>query len=280
VSWILVLNRSSHRLRCIPATRLGCVESFNSANSHLACIHDIRACISQLVMLQRESRKMAALILLLLASPAWTQEPQWPYNLPEGMKYYPEDEVLVKRGLDSLKRLETQRPVGVKKMSPDPNEMFFLDYWEFEDGHHVYQRSVDIPDTNQSYAQPLFAPIRPVLREEFKARRGLDFFGHNSLVKRFQCPDGYGSCQAINQPNLCCATGATCFTSSGGAVGCCPMGQVCGTGTNIGNCDTAAGYNGCPGSPNGGCCIPGFTCQGLGCKSTLTVSHMMLMFQV
>ncbi|KAB8596086.1 hypothetical protein FH972_025795 [Carpinus fangiana] len=66
-------------------------------------------------------------------APIAAAEKPWPYNLPRDQKYYPEHEALVKRNLEIEKRLATQAPVGVRKMSNDPGEMFFLDYWQFED---------------------------------------------------------------------------------------------------------------------------------------------------
>jgi progranulin len=208
-----------------------------------------------------------SLVLLLLATPALSQEP---FDIADLVKRFPEDESLVKRGLDSMRRLQTQKPIAVQKMSPDPEEMFFLDYWVFEDeptDKQLDSRSIELSGTNTSAQHPL-APLRPNLIHdtELKVRRDwTNFFGPNPLVKRFQCPTNYNECSNIQQPNLCCPTGDSCFQNSAGTVGCCPPGATCGAGTNVGSCNQAAGYTPCPGA-NGGCCIPLFSCFDVGCK--------------
>ncbi|KAK6438026.1 hypothetical protein LTR95_005775 [Oleoguttula sp. CCFEE 5521] len=58
---------------------------------------------------------------------------QWPYNLPPTVKYHPEHEPLVKRQLEAKEKLASQRPIGMRKMSEDEGEMFFLHYWDFGD---------------------------------------------------------------------------------------------------------------------------------------------------
>src|SRR5450755_1881366 len=75
----------------------------------------------------------ASLLLLIATSPTCVpaQDLQWPYNLPPHVKYYPEDEALVRRDIEIQQRLQRQPAVGVRKMSDDPGEMFFLDYWSF-----------------------------------------------------------------------------------------------------------------------------------------------------
>src|SRR5271167_3085430 len=80
----------------------------------------------------------SCLLVLLTSIPqhASSQELQWPYNLPRTVKYYPEDEAHIKRDIDIRQRLQHQQAIGVRKMSADPGEKFFLDYWSFEEDDH------------------------------------------------------------------------------------------------------------------------------------------------
>src|SRR5690348_7797091 len=68
----------------------------------------------------------------LLPSVATASQPPWPYNLPPDVKYYPEDEKMIKRDLDIQRRLLHSPVKGVRKMTGDPGEKFYLDYWRFE----------------------------------------------------------------------------------------------------------------------------------------------------
>ena len=47
-----------------------------------------------------------------------------------------------------------------------------------------------------------------------------------------------------------------------GPVGCCPKGTSCSGG--VSGCTD--GSTGCASDIGGGCCIPGFVCQGVGCE--------------
>ncbi|KAI9782005.1 MAG: hypothetical protein M1835_004132 [Candelina submexicana] len=75
-----------------------------------------------------------SILLLISALPAssGSTNRQWPYNLPSHIKYYPEDEVHMRRELDVEQRLAIQPPAGVRKMGIDEGEKFFLDYWQFD----------------------------------------------------------------------------------------------------------------------------------------------------
>lgn len=86
--------------------------------------------------------------------------------------------------------------------------------------------------------------------------------------RQWACPSGTSSCAAIGYPNSCCGERETCVKVADtglGPVGCCPAGATCGGG--ISGC--AAGSTACGSDIGGGCCIPGFVCQGVGCKSHL-----------
>jgi progranulin len=210
----------------------------------------------------------ASLLVLLLANSAWSKQVPWPHDLPQETTYSTEDDPLVKRGLDTLQRLKTEKPIGLKKMSTDPDQMFFLDYWIFEDTapNKLESRSDGFLDGNDSWTPS--PAIRPHLleHEDLKLRRDLtDYLGYDSpLLKRFMCLDTYHNCSSVGQPNLCCAANASCFKNGAGTVGCCPPGATCGADTNIGACQ--ADYTPCPNTSNGGCCIPNFSCFQQGCK--------------
>ena len=210
----------------------------------------------------------ATLVPLILDHGVFAQELQWPYSLPRTSKYYPEDEGLMKRELGAMQKLGEQQPVGMRKMSEDEGEMFFLHYWDFggqPDGERLEY-------TNAS--MPLSAPVAPHFST---VSRRHAFFGQ-SLFGRDQwgsCPAGTKACTEINQPNSCCGTNDQCITvsdSGNGDVGCCPAGQSCGS--MVSGCDANQGQTSCPNSGNGGCCIAGYSCLDVGCvlASTQTVT--------
>ncbi|KAF2100290.1 hypothetical protein NA57DRAFT_54381 [Rhizodiscina lignyota] len=236
----------------------------------------------------------SSVLLLLLATsiPRVAPDPQWPYNLPVGAKYWPEEETVVKRSFEVQERLNSGQPVGVRKMSGDEGEKFFLEYWQFdeeaqswegeEDGYaaqfagdtpRIRRRAVgeegDGAYANSSMQTALLPPF--LLHDETVMRDSkLEWLFPRALLqtRSFQCPTGTNNCSSIQRPNSCCATDETCVIvddSDLGDVGCCPSGGNCG-GT-VSDCDTSQGYTSCPGSDNGGCCIPNFTCEGIGCKS-------------
>lgn len=195
-----------------------------------------------------------------------SKELEWPYNLPAHVKYYPEDEGLVKRNVEIRQRLQQQSPVGMKKMSGDPGEMFFLDYWRFKIDDH----DSDGGSSNISEAAELTAPLK--LHVDSIHQRSVlpRFLGHSLFDKRgFTCPAGSAACTSINRPNSCCKTGSTCQLVQDvglGDVGCCAENQVCGG--SVSTCP--ANYISCPQNPGGGCCIPGYACFNVGCVATST----------
>ncbi|KAK4153919.1 hypothetical protein C8A00DRAFT_43234 [Chaetomidium leptoderma] len=84
--------------------------------------------------------------------------------------------------------------------------------------------------------------------------------------RQWACPSGTNSCSSIGFPNSCCGEGETCMEvpdTGLGPVGCCPSGATCGGG--ISGC--ADGNTACGSEIGGGCCIPGFVCQGVGSSS-------------
>lgn len=221
----------------------------------------------------------ATLLLFSLARCAHAHEPPWPYNLPRAAKYYPEDETHIQRWSKVQEKLTMQTPCGVRKMGHDPNEKFYLDYWE------LGLESVQDPDTeyaarrypaqhevleqypNSTRVELLSAPYAPHVYHD---RIGFSLFGRSIFSRDFQCPSGTSVCSNIGS-DLCCNTGQTCINTSEGP-GCCPNGQSCGD--TVAGCDTAAGYTSCPNSNNGGCCVPGAVCYQSGCAFVGTLTRI------
>ncbi|EUC46936.1 hypothetical protein COCMIDRAFT_25135 [Bipolaris oryzae ATCC 44560] len=198
----------------------------------------------------------------VVAAQADSHQQQWPHNVPKHLKYFPEDEAHAKRGLRVAQRLQHEKPIGVKKMSLDEGEMFMLDNWIFASESQQQSRRSDLDNLGNLTVQAA-SPLRPLAQSGWLARMHI----RDVLLKRqFKCPEGTNSCESIGAPDVCCGTGSDCINTSGnsdaGNVGCCPKGQTCAG--NV-SCDTAGGYSSCPGSSNGGCCMPGFRCQGIGC---------------
>jgi hypothetical protein len=179
------------------------------------------------------------------------------------MKYFPEDEVHVKRGLDIQDKIRKEKPIGIKKMSSDGAEMFMFDNWIFASDNKP--SNADRRELANITGQ-FEAALRPV-EEGLHLDSYLRFRARDMLLKRgFKCPTGTNDCSSIGQPNSCCGTGTTCITISDqgfGPVGCCPSGENCSGGIS---CNTDEGYTSCPESANGGCCLPGYSCSGVGCK--------------
>ncbi|KAE8384882.1 hypothetical protein BDV23DRAFT_165970 [Aspergillus alliaceus] len=166
----------------------------------------------------------------------------------------------------------SQMPVqGIRKMSDDEGEKFFLDYWRFEEANQTDLHSSQSSEMIQPDLPPRLYPYQPSHLVETSDSHG--WMSHFSpLLRRdFKCPAGTDSCTSINRPNSCCSTGSTCELvqdTGSGDVGCCPNGQQC-SGT-IGSCQQ--GYTSCPASLGGGCCIPGYECVSGGCANVYTVT--------
>ncbi|OAA46054.1 hypothetical protein NOR_02807 [Metarhizium rileyi] len=96
------------------------------------------------------------------------------------------------------------------------------------------------------------------------------------LERRSSCPSGMNSCAQQGSPNKCCQEGTYCTDvpdTDVGHVACCRHGSTCGGG--VGKCPSGA--TSCAAALGGGCCIPGFVCQGFGCvPSASTTSTTVL----
>ncbi|KAF4538957.1 hypothetical protein BFW01_g8250 [Lasiodiplodia theobromae] len=226
----------------------------------------------------------SSLLLLSLSNYLAAAEP-WPYNLPKHEKYWPEHEEFVKRDAHIRERVARQPPAGVQKMSHDPGEKFYLDYWQFEElnggvdqtaGNFRRRAQALDADTDEQYSNSSLAEnlLPPLLLHSDSERSLLRFFQRNLFEKRdYQCPTGTSSCASISRPNSCCPTDETCVIVEDtglGDVGCCPAGSSCSG--SVSQCNSGAGYTSCPESDNGGCCIPGYSCQDVGCIISNTVT--------
>jgi len=165
-------------------------------------------------------------------------------------------------------------------MSPDPGEKFYVEYWQFEDKTNVEERNLRA--RNEDEEARILANVSAVVEyrtpfalhtgengdQEMKIRAAV---GRSAAVlaalekRDFTCPVGTNACASIGYPNSCCPAAEDCFQIQDtglGPVGCCPRGNSCsGTITTCGSPNSA-----CPQSLGGGCCLPGFVCQGVGCK--------------
>lgn len=201
-------------------------------------------------------------------------------------------DAIVKRHAEIERRLATEAPVGMRKMSGDPEEKFWPGDWIFADEvdweTDVFSRTRDrtrwssevdggdarsksrrrgtagYNNLTMGFLPPLLLQRNPEANLYSPRSLPLDL-----LMKRaYQCPGGYHSCASVNQPNTCCATDETCATipNTGiGTVGCCPSGADCSG--SVSSCDTSQGYTPCPNSANSnGCCLPGLRCDDIGCK--------------
>jgi len=175
-------------------------------------------------------------------------------------------------------------PIGVLKMSDDPNEKFYMEYWQFDDMAQSPAQVPFHPLRNRDLKEELrlsanaSAPIsfRPpfALHAEdptYASVRARDAAGALAALQKrgFVCPVGTADCSAMGAPNSCCPSGESCFriTDTGlGPVACCPNGQTCGG--SIGSClapnTPCAAASGVSYQP-GGCCIPNYVCAGVGC---------------
>lgn len=222
----------------------------------------------------------ASLLLLLVSRPETSkaiddnQSPaqQWPYNLPQHVKYWPEDPPFRRRDLETLneQNLAKRNPIGVRKLSVDEGEKFYPEYWQFagrSNSPSILDR--DSQETTYTNASTFKLPLalHDIGQASSRRARGRDSARALAVLERraYQCPSGTTSCTSVGRPNSCCESDETCYiiTDTGlGDVGCCPNGSSC-SGVEIG-CGT--GYTACPDNTGGGCCSPGFVCDGLGCE--------------
>ncbi|KAK3327303.1 hypothetical protein B0T19DRAFT_158974 [Cercophora scortea] len=207
--------------------------------------------------------------------------------------------LVVTSHLEAHALAQAQHPTAIKKMPPDQGEKFYPEYCAFPDDGTFAQaplapaaatKAIVSPRhlaANASAQIPYLPPFAPHLDGDTEHQeqriipppaRGGGIFGRRAAAealarlerRQWACPSGTSNCAGIGFPNSCCQTGERCvqITDTGlGKVGCCPAGATCG-GT-ITSCTD--GNTPCASEIGGGCCIPGFVCQGVGCvQSVLT----------
>ncbi|KAL4999609.1 hypothetical protein BDV10DRAFT_164624 [Aspergillus recurvatus] len=163
-----------------------------------------------------------------------------------------------------------QRPIqGIRKMSDDVGEKFYMHYWHYEEDAVVANTTEAQTKIDRSSVLPRSYHFQPPFSPGLERFAGL----RSSPLERrdFECPSGTNACTSINRSDSCCGTDETCVVVEDtglGDVGCCPSGQDC-SGT-IGSC--FEGYTSCPSSLGGGCCFPGYECVEGGCAHIVTIT--------
>ncbi|TVY47091.1 hypothetical protein LOCC1_G001749 [Lachnellula occidentalis] len=222
----------------------------------------------------------ASILLLIVSHTVFAEEPS-----PA-----PWVETQAKRSLQSTDRRrdveehlrQGRSPVGVMKMSPDEGEKFYMEYWQFEKDQvqsPLFSSPLRARDedeearllANASAAisfRPPFALHSDfgTTNRDLRARRAMESVAVLAALQKrgFVCPSDTTSCGGIGYPNSCCGANENCFKIQDtglGPVGCCPQGGSCG-GT-ITDCN--APNTACAAELGGGCCIPNFVCEGVGC---------------
>ncbi|KAL4930133.1 putative GPI anchored protein [Aspergillus undulatus] len=163
-------------------------------------------------------------------------------------------------------RPQPKKPIGIRKMTGDEGEKFFMHYWQYEEDTIAANSTTADEDRTYLPRSYNFHPPFALGLERLADLRS------SPLARReFECPTGTSACSSINRPDSCCGTDETCVVvedTGSGDVGCCPAGQDC-SGT-IGSC--WEGYTSCPSSLGGGCCFPGYECVEDGCSHVVTVT--------
>ncbi|KAK3685470.1 hypothetical protein B0T22DRAFT_219039 [Podospora appendiculata] len=212
--------------------------------------------------------------------------------------------LVVTSHLEAHALAQAQHPTAIKKMPPDQGEKFYPEYCAFPD-HGTFAPPAQAPfapaaaaaaaakaiaprhlAANASAQIPYLPPFAPLLDDDddehqeqriIPAAPGRSIFGRAAEAlarlerRQWACPAGTSNCAGIGFPNSCCQTGERCvqITDTGlGKVGCCPAGATCG-GT-ITSCTD--GNTPCASEIGGGCCIPGFVCQGVGCVQSVSTT--------
>lgn len=176
-------------------------------------------------------------------------------------------------------------PTAIRKMPPDQGAKFYHSDCAFHD--HVFAPAPERPLSPAIAARDFFEE-QDARRRSANSSATLDFrppfalslddntsparqalLGRAVLARlqkrNWSCPTGTSHCDAIGFPNSCCKTNERCVQVQDtglGPVGCCPAGATCSGGVQ--NCTD--GSTACASDLGGGCCVPGFICQGIGCK--------------
>lgn len=168
-----------------------------------------------------------------------------------------------------------QEATAIRKVAPDSNEKILAHHLAFAPlqaltpgdaaaAAHAFlnaQSAEGVQSPTTRY-RPAFALHHDDSESNILQRAAVAL---SMLQRRSSCPAGMTGCDAIGAPNKCCQQGTHCVSvqdSTVGGVACCPSGSDCRG--NVGKCPPDAVS--CPAQLGGGCCIPGYICQGEGCK--------------
>lgn len=164
-------------------------------------------------------------------------------------------------------------PTAIRKIAPDPGQKIFPEHLAFAPlprvsfGEEADEEEDFWPDSNATarFYSRAYAPHYDADGGEGNVlRRAAEALA--LLRKRASCPAGMNGCDSAGAPDKCCEAGTYCAKvqdESVGHIACCPQGDTCGGG--VGKCPSDAVS--CPASLGGGCCIPGYVCEGIGCRS-------------
>jgi hypothetical protein len=172
---------------------------------------------------------------------------------------------------------ESGSPIAIRKVAPGSHDKLLREHLAFAPLHSLTPREaaaaaisfleeqdgklVSLNGTERSY-RPAFAPHSEESHESL-LRRAAEVLA--LLQRRSSCPKGMNSCSDIDSEVKCCQEGTYCVNvgnTVAGGIACCPDGASCGGG--VGACPDGA--TSCSAELGGGCCIPGYVCQGLGCE--------------
>ncbi|UNI20585.1 hypothetical protein JDV02_006657 [Purpureocillium takamizusanense] len=186
-----------------------------------------------------------------------------------------------------------QVPTAVKKLSLDSSEKIFPEHLAFAPlllssaggiqdsdvflrnlNHHSYDDDEDAAVQRHNGTERVFRPAfaRHLDDGEEQALRRAAAALALLRKRAASCPTGMTSCADQGSPNKCCQKGTYCTDvpdTMVGHVACCPDGSKCGGG--VGDCP--AGATSCPADLGGGCCIPGYVCQGVGCVPSASATQ-------
>ncbi|KAJ6036162.1 hypothetical protein N7540_000441 [Penicillium herquei] len=174
----------------------------------------------------------------------------------------------------------SETPVhGVRKMSHDEGEKFFLDYWSFvDDSQGLADRGLDDDQTpfNKSSQVEDQASSDLLIPRSFPFQSSFPWEANDKSLfgpRDFKCPTGTYACESIGRSDRCCSMSDTCQhvrDTGSGDVGCCPTGKRCSN--VVGQCPSP--WTTCSEALGGGCCIAGYHCVPGGCAfvSVMTVT--------
>ncbi|KAF4975263.1 hypothetical protein FZEAL_7930 [Fusarium zealandicum] len=171
---------------------------------------------------------------------------------------------------------EAGSPTAVRKLPPNCGEKLLREHLAFAplqvlSPREAAEAAVSFLDEQDDeflvlsgtgrFFRPAFAPHSEESQESL-LRRAAEALA--LLQRRSGCPNGMNSCSSIESDVKCCQDGTYCVdvgNAVAGGIACCPNGASCGGG--VGSCPSDA--TSCSEELGGGCCIPGYVCQGLGC---------------